>query len=134
MATLTWLGVGGATGNPTSGSWNTPGNWSGGFVPVAGDDVVFAAAGSSGPYSVFDNVTNSPDFGSVTLSNGVTLTVGNNILSVLGNSSGNTDLLSIGSGATVTVASGTISAGGVVVNGTLSGAGTVNATISGAGS
>jgi hypothetical protein len=129
LALVDWVGPGGSIGNPIGGSWNTATNWSlGGLpgTPGTGDAVVFPAQGTNGAYGITLDLTTSPDLGSVTLNNGATLTVGHNTLSVIGNNgNGPTDLLSIGTGATVTVAGGHINAGGVTVDGGLSGAGTI---------
>ncbi len=55
-ATVTW------TNGSTDGLWNTPGNWSGGAVPLPGDDVVFngtsvANCTVDAPGASFDGIT-----------------------------------------------------------------------------
>ena len=132
MGTRTWQGpVPGTITNPTSGNWNAAANW-GGNLPANGDLIVFPASGTPGPYTVALDLTTTATLGAATLNGGATLAVGAHALVVNSTGGGVTDLLSIASGATVSMTTGgTITAGGVTISGTLSGAGTVTISANG---
>src|SRR2546430_15017836 len=120
MATRVWIGG--------SGTWDSlnAANWDGGNIPAAGDDVVFPIIPDQPDYTVTLGA-DTPALASVTLTDnaGVTLAVGAFQLSDNGNSGG-TELVSIGAGNTMTMTTGgKVTAGGLTVNGTLSGAGTI---------
>jgi hypothetical protein len=123
LATLTWTGASGA-------NWSTPGNWSTGVAPAAGDSLVFPAAAA--------NLTNTNDLPSGTTFNSITIqaagyTLGGN---ALGLTAGITT--SYGSGTSTdaipttlnaVVAPFTIGSGGTLdFNAALSGAAGVNIT------
>ena len=53
MAIKTWTGAG------TNELWNTGGNWNGGTIPIAGDDIVFDGLAANGKKNCTLNVTTS---------------------------------------------------------------------------
>lgn len=134
MATKTW--VGGTGSNKTT--WSRSQNWTNG-IPVAGDDIVINSV-TSGGYPVLD--VSNVAYDSLTIGAGASLAVSTFALTVTGTGTGATDLVSIAAGGTLTMTTGgSVTAGGVTVSGTLSGAGLVHVsnvgttthTINGAG-
>jgi hypothetical protein len=104
--TKTWAGGTGGGKN-----WNSGGNWSGGTVPVAGDDIVFNTAGvivfSTMPAAdiAFNSITISSGEVTVEGTTGITITIGGHP---------DTDFLISGGGAAFTVSTNiniTIAAG-----------------------
>ena len=59
-AAATWTGTAGSGGSvisPTSGNWNTGGNWSPGSVPVSSTTTALDFLGSSSTYTATDNIS-----------------------------------------------------------------------------
>src|SRR5271170_8115718 len=57
-ATSTYIGPGGTTGAPTSGDWNTAGNWSPSGIPVGSSTLEPDFLGTGG-YTTTDDLNNA---------------------------------------------------------------------------
>jgi hypothetical protein len=108
LSSVTWV-------SQSSGDWDTAGNWSGGAVPGAGDDVTINVAG----ISITHNQKNSDSINSLTTSDGISFSNGS--LTIAGDANVDSDLtlsggtldvagkLSVTSGAAFTLNGGTLS-------------------------
>ena len=106
-------------------NWNTPGNWSLGHVPLAGEDVVLSRTLPT----MTLNIASTPNLNSVTVSGNGTTTfaIGANTLNVTG---AGASAISTTAGS-ITIAGGTINDSGGLALGSgtsLSGRGTLNIT------
>jgi autotransporter passenger strand-loop-strand repeat protein len=115
------------SGGSANGAWNSTNaaNWSNGR-PSAGDDVSFLAINGVTSYTVTLGA-NTAKLGSLTFGRGAgaTLAIGAFALDVTAGTGG-TNLVSVSSGDTITIAkAGSLTAGGLTLNGTLTGAGTI---------
>src|SRR5205085_2322936 len=114
-STVTWT-------NPSGGDWDTPGNWSGGAVPGAGDDVVISQPGAV----TITHAQNAADaVRSASAANPPVLSAGSAALAF-----GGAQTLGAAPGGTVTLAGGSVqvpagSALTVAAGVTVHGAGTV---------
>ena len=119
-ASPNWINTGG-------GSWSTPGNWSTGVAPVAGDNVTFTTAGT---YTVTGVPTLAINSLAISGSAIVTLQGTNTTLTVGAAGAGNS--LSIASGSSLTLNSTTVAGtSSNILNITMAAATTVAATIAG---
>ncbi|MBL8798724.1 MAG: autotransporter-associated beta strand repeat-containing protein, partial [Planctomycetia bacterium] len=127
-ATITWSGA-------LSSDWNVPGNWVGGVVPKANDDLVFNAAGLNGANMnnnlagsgaiTFNSITFSSGGYSISLGRDIRLTAG--LTNTAGVNTFNVDI-ALGGAQVFNIIDGQ-----VVINGDVSGAATASIAKTGAG-
>jgi hypothetical protein len=105
--TINWTGPSpGTAQKPTSGSWNTPANWSGAAVPGSSDTVVLGGTNAGSAYTVTVDSAGSVGTLSLSAANGVTLDLKANLVA--------STSITIGSGCTIndTGATGTVTLNG----------------------
>src|SRR4051812_36421846 len=71
-ATFTWIGPGGTTSVPTSGSWSSAANWSGSTLPVSASTTTLTFGGGivGARYTATDDIIPAPfDLNTLNVSN-----------------------------------------------------------------